>query len=417
MLVASPLLAAVLGRLLQPLARQLLGIEGRLAADNLARSAGRTGLVIGALAASVALLVQTAGTTLSTENALLRWVDDRIAADLFVTSGSPITSGGQALPMDGKLGAEIANEPEVQGQIDKVLPVRLHQLNNFRSRIVFLIAFDAGQSYELIRRRSHVASLDLYPRLHDERGSVLVSDNFAALYGVQVGDAIAIDGQRGPLQVKVIGTVPDYTWNRGTIFMDWRWYQEEFKDPRVDLFHVYLKPGADANAVSQRITSRWGAAQEKGLVVLTRDEFRNGIRDLLRRLYNIAYAQQLLVGMVAMLGVVTALLISVLQRRRELGLLRAVGASRAQVLRSVLAEALLMGLIGSLIGLMLGIPLEWYVLKVMLLDEAGFIFPVDIPWLAAGVVVGLSVLVATLAGLGPALHAIGLRIPEAIAYE
>jgi putative ABC transport system permease protein len=112
-----------------------------------------------------------------------------------------------------------------------------------------------------------------------------------------------------------------------------------------------------------------------------------------------------------------ALLISVLQRQRELGLLRAVGASRSQVLRSVLAEAALMGVVGSLIGTLFGIPLEWYTLHVILLDEAGFTFPAEVPWaqLAWVVLVGMSV--ATLAGLLPALRAVRLRIADAIAYE
>jgi putative ABC transport system permease protein len=117
------------------------------------------------------------------------------------------------------------------------------------------------------------------------------------------------------------------------------------------------------------------------------------------------------------MGVVMALLISVLQRRRELGLLRAVGATRAQILRTVLAEATLMGFIGILIGLVVGVPLEWYCVQVILFEEAGFLFPVLIPWLEAGVIAGIALLVATLAGLGPAWHTSRLRIPEAIAYE
>jgi putative ABC transport system permease protein len=125
----------------------------------------------------------------------------------------------------------------------------------------------------------------------------------------------------------------------------------------------------------------------------------------------------LVVGLVAGLGVVIALLISVLQRRRELGLLRAVGASRSQVLRSVLAEALLMGLIGAVSGLLLGIPLEWYAVRIILLDEAGFLFPLVIPWMAAAWIILAAILLATLAGLGPAVHAMHLRIPDAIAYE
>src|SRR5262249_61354968 len=113
---------------------------------------------------------------------------------------------------------------------------------------------------------------------------------------------------------------------------------------------------------------------------------RDDISSGLRKLYSLAYAQQALVGLVALLGVISTLFISVLQRTRDFGLLRAVGASRAQILRAVLAEAALMGLIGAVLGLALGFVLEWYVLDVLLLDEAGFMFPLRFPWLAAGVV-------------------------------
>jgi putative ABC transport system permease protein len=97
--------------------------------------------------------------------------------------------------------------------------------------------------------------------------------------------------------------------------------------------------------------------------------------------------------------------------------LRAVGASRPQVLRSVLAEAVLMGAVGAAVGFAVGLLLEWYVLDILILDESGFRFPLHVPWLEAGVVSLASVVFATLAGLWPAYLATRLRIPEAIAYE
>ena len=144
---------------------------------------------------------------------------------------------------------------------------------------------------------------------------------------------------------------------------------------------------------------------------------RDAIQTGLRKVYGVAYAQQSLAGMVALLGVISSLFISVLQRRRELGLLRAVGASRGQVLRSVLAEAFQMGVIGGLLGFGVGLLLEWYVIDIVLLDEAGFIFPLVVPWVAAGVVFAASVATASVVGLWPAWHATRIRIAEAIAYE
>jgi putative ABC transport system permease protein len=107
----------------------------------------------------------------------------------------------------------------------------------------------------------------------------------------------------------------------------------------------------------------------------------------------------------------------VIRRRRELGLLRAVGATRGQVLRTVLFEALLMGLIGGALGVLFGLLLEWYALRIILLEESGFRFPMTAPWREAGVIVALAVTAATVAGLLPALRAVRLRIADAIAYE
>ena len=255
------------------------------------------------------------------------------------------------------------------------------------------------------------------PRLAEDNGppNVLISDNFAALHKKGVGDLIELRGPRGPIPVKIVGTVVDYSWNRGTVMMDRKHFRRLFEDDLVDVFDVYLRPGVDPVEIQQTIARRWGP--EHALVVLTKSELRERISGMIKRLYGIAYSQEGVVGIVAALGVLTALLISVLQRRRELGLLRVVGATRGQVVRTVLAEAALMGFIGAAIGLVIGVPLEWYCIRVILLEESGFLFPVLIPWLATAAIAGVGVLTATLAGLGPAPHTTQLRIPEAIAYE
>src|SRR4051794_17725199 len=132
---------------------------------------------------------------------------------------------------------------------------------------------------------------------------------------------------------------------RGTILVDRSWYAKAFHDTQVDVLDVYLKPGTDPEAVRARIRERWG--EREGLRAATRAELHREVKDQVRRVYHLAYAQEFVVGLVALLGVVSALFISVLQRRRELGLLRAVGASRAQVLGTVAAEASLMGAAGA----------------------------------------------------------------------
>src|SRR5262249_43939898 len=107
-LVAAPLVTAGLARLMQPVARRFFPITWRLAADNLVRAPGRTGLVIAALAAGVALVTQTYGTIVSNRTALSDWVQEYIAADLIVGAGSPVGAGSaQAQTMKEEVARQI----------------------------------------------------------------------------------------------------------------------------------------------------------------------------------------------------------------------------------------------------------------------------------------------------------------------
>lgn len=414
-LVATPLLASLVGRFVQPLFRHLMGLEGRLAADNLVRSPGRTGVVIAALAATGGLMVNTAGFLKSTRETIYEWLEEKIAADLSVTAGAPVTSGGGAVSMPESLLAKLREVPGVE----TILPVRMIQVNyvspkDQKNQILWLVGVDTRAFDGTARDRPLARSFDRFPRLR-EKGTVVVSENFARLYGVGVGDRIEIRGKNETLGVEVVGLVVDYSWPRGTIIMDRTWFRELYTDHQLSIAHVFLKPDADAQKVHADLMDRFG--QQYNLFVLDRAEINANVNSALQRVYSIAYAQQAVVGLVALLGVVSTLFISVLHRTRELGLLRAVGASRGQVLRSVLAEAVLMGLIGAIVGFGMGLLIEWYVLDILILDGSGFSFPLRVPWLEAGLVSLGSVVFATLAGLWPAYLATRLRIPEAIAYE
>ncbi len=373
--------------------------------------ARRTGLVIGALAAGVSLVVQTAGTIRSNRLALRDWVQNSIAADLIVTSGSPVGAGGQSLPMDLSLAEDIKKLPGVE----TALPLRFRKVP-YRDTQVFITAVAAAEVYEAEKTRlPKEEEVNLYKAIAAGRNLVIASDNFAALYGVHTGDVITLSSPAGELKLKIAGTTVDYSWNHGSLVMNRSDYLEHFNDDKVDVFDVYLRPGSDAMAAKQGILTKFGA--QYGLHALTRQQLQERIDDMIERLYGIMYALEIVVVLVATLGVVMSLLISTLQRRREMGLLRAIGASQAQVVRAVLAEACLMGVIGTVIGLLVGVPFQWYILNVVILEESGYLFPVYIPWLGGLIIAATAMLTATLAGLGPALYAVRQRIPDAIAYE
>jgi putative ABC transport system permease protein len=283
--------------------------------------------------------------------------------------------------------------------------------------MVQVAAVDAGAYYAAnAERGSAVPNLPLFRRLAEEPGTALVSDNFAGLYHVAAGDVVTLRGPDGPIPLRVLGSVEDYVAPRGLILVQRDHYPEALNAGLVDVYDVYLPAGTDPAAARDEVAQSPLQAQH-ALVPLTGAQVRQHVLDVVRRIYSVAYLQEIAVGVVAALGVAAALMISVIQRRRELGLLRAVGATRSQVLRAVLFEALLMGLIGSALGVLFGVLLEWYAVRVVLLEESGFRFPVTLPWRDAALIAALAVTAATLAGLLPSLRAVRLRIADAIAYE
>jgi putative ABC transport system permease protein len=406
MLLAVPFLVGVISGLIQPLTRRFFGIEARLASDNLLRAPGRTGVVVGALAAGVALMFQIAGIGKSNEEPVLEWLDRVVSADLIVICGDP-NSKTSMLPMQPEVTERLKALPGVEA----TMPVRYSQ-PEFNGRQVLIAALDARAYHDTNRQASRLPQLHLFPRM-TEPNTCLVSENFAALNKVKADDTIELQGPDGPVPLRILGVVPEYSWPRGTILIDRAFYARAFHDPLIDSIHVFLHP--EAGEVARERVKK--LTDSEALVIITPQDFNEMLANFIRRLYALAYMQQIAVGVVAALGVVMALLISVLQRRRELGLLRAVGATQGQVLYTVLAEATLMGVLGTALGVLAGMPLEWYLLRVVVYEESGYLFPVTFPWKETLVLAGLAVGTATFAGLIPALHAVRLRIAEAIAYE
>jgi putative ABC transport system permease protein len=411
LLLSAPILVSVLVALVQPLARAVAPIATRLAFDNLSRAPGRTGVVIGALGAGVALMFQTAGVARSNEEPVIEWIAQVVQADHFVFSGNMTSANSSNSPMSEAVASDLRALPAV----DRVMTIR-YSRPEYNGTIVYLIAMDAVEYARATRDRQPLGLPDLEKFL-DLPGTndVLVSENFTRRHNVSIGDSVTLPGPNGPVTLRVIGTVRDYSWSRGSIFMDRRRYAELFGDPLIDMCHVFLKPGRDFSGPTEPGLERYAA--EKGLFVTDRDSLRKFLSELIGRVYLLAYLQQIVIGVVAALGVVTALLISVLQRKRELGLLLAVGATPGQVLRSVLAEAMIMGVFGTLLGLLIGLPMVWYVLKLVLVEESGFILPILIPWKQTLIIAAVSIATATIAGLLPAIRAIQTRIPDALQYE
>src|SRR5262249_13209729 len=157
-----------------------------------------------------------------------------IACDLIVSSFEPATSS-LTQPMSERVGRLLESLPEVK----KAVPVRF-QYVQFRGTPVYLVAVDVAGFYDPELHRSPGPGMELFPRLR-EPGTVIVSENFAREYHVRPGDTIPLPGRTGPVEVRVIGTMLDYSWGKGTVIMDYGQYRRLSGDDLVSVYDVYLR--------------------------------------------------------------------------------------------------------------------------------------------------------------------------------
>jgi putative ABC transport system permease protein len=245
---------------------------------------------------------------------------------------------------------------------------------------------------------------------------IAVSDNFARLFKVKLGDPVMLDTPSGPLTIPVASIVLDYSSDQGTIWMDRSVYLANWKDEGLDTIDILLTPDADRAAISQEIRRRLATKTDR-LFVMTATQMKANIHRLLDQFFALSYIQLVIALFVAVLGITNTLVISVAERRRELGILKALGTERRQVATLIVLEALGISIVGSVVGYALGSYLIGYAADAISAANTGWTLPYTFPWGLAAGLAPLLVVVTVLAALYPAKLALSVSPAEALEFE
>jgi putative ABC transport system permease protein len=386
-----------------------LGVEGLLALDNLLYALRRGTVAIAALLTSFAMMISVATMVESFKKTVYTWVEQTISADLLVHQASP---GGERsnLTMPHRLRQELLQIEGVR-DADSARGIDLE----YQGDLILLVAVDFAvyAQYGAFPFAAGDRTQAMQQVLQQQ--GVLVSENFSRRYHIRVGDWLLLDTRKGRQTFAVAGVVIDYSSDRGTLTIDRTTYEAYWGDTQVDAFGVFVAPGANLEAVAERIQHHF--AGRYPLYVLTRGQFKQRVLELVEQPFAVTYALEVIAIVVALLGVTNALYASILERTRELGVLRAVGATRQRVRRMILIEGGIMGVVGGGCGLVAGILLSVILIFVINRQVFGWTLQMTVPVPFAMLSLCLLVAAAVAASYQPARQAARVHLTEAVQYE
>lgn len=346
-----PFLLMRVSVVIRPIAERIGGVEGALAADNLRRALGRSSLVVAALFVCLALTIGMNLMVRSFRATVGEWIANTVSADLYIATaggfdgermpGLPreVLNWARSAPGVTELDTLRRAPMEIEG-----LPVVLlaNELPTLRSgeRVLRFLATRSGEA----QAKSDFLS----------GRAVLISERLSNLLELSAGEALRFPTPQGEKSFPIAGVFYDYNPN-AVFYLSRAVYRDLWNDDEVDGLALYLEEGRSARELKTRLERNFGARY--ALQLLPNDEIRKAVFDTFDQTFAVTYALQIIALVVAGIGVFDTLVSMMLERTSEVASLRAMGASRAQIQKTALAEFALLGgiawVMGSLAGALL----------------------------------------------------------------
>jgi putative ABC transport system permease protein len=407
-LLIGPLVSLGLAKALRPVLKWARPVEGALAADSLIQSPRRTSASVAALMLSLALVIAFAGMARASYVSIIHWMETALNPELFIMPSQSIVVRTMRFP--AAMGPEVAAIPGVK-RVQSVRDARIM----FRNTPVMIVAVEVdsiAQTAQLPPVAGNAA--DMYRQASAGEG-LMVADNLAQLQHLKLGDMLEVPAPKGLIRLPIVGIILDYSDQQGTIFMDRRLFIKYWNDDSVNVFRVYLNPGATVPDVRRRILEKY--AGQRQVFVLTNQELKSYILKVTDQWFGLTSVQIAVAVLVAILGIVNTLTVSITDRRRELGVLQAVGGLRGQIRRTIWLEALSIGTLGLALGFGLGAVNLYYILQIVHEDIAGMRLDYSFPIGTALALVPTILGAAFIAAIWPAESAVHGSLVEALEYE
>ncbi|MER5884673.1 FtsX-like permease family protein [Streptomyces sp. NPDC001941] len=402
--VVGPLLAGGVVRVLGALVLRVFGPVGRMAERNALRNPRRTGATGAALMIGLALVACLSVVGSSMVASATGELDRSVGADFIVQSanGQPVVPQAQAALEKAPGLAHVTRY--------RAVPATLTAPDGSRAADE-VVAADPTYAQDL--RRTTVAG-ELAAAYGEDAMSV--GQKYADEHGVKVGSVLTVafkGGATAKLTVKAI-TSDDGNVDKGVKYTSTATASRYLSADRLPKSLIVFATAREGQQEQAYAALKDALAPYPQYKVQNQADFKQDLKDQVGQLLNIVYGLLALAIVVAVLGVVNTLALSVVERTREIGLLRAIGLSRRQLRRMIRLESVVIALFGALLGLGLGMGWGTAAQKLLAMEGLGIL---EIPWTTILTVFVGSAFVGLVAALVPAFRAGRMNVLGAIATE
>jgi putative ABC transport system permease protein len=397
-----PILVRPLAALFSPVLRLLFGVEGRMAAANATRNRGRTALTASALMVGISLVVAFSALGGSLLGSIRDYLDGSLGSDYVVQPTQQNSDAGFSAELPEKIG-------RVQG-VEKTTSI----VSTFRQDGKKMDAvFGVDQNYPGIFRVNYAAGgPDAFSKL--KQGDAIIGKQLARDRKLGVGSRIKLLGPEGKKKYRIEGILKNDIVGGGMgIYLSQEILASDFNETQSEFLAIKARSGSNREALAHRIEAVLEDYPQ--FTLYSNAEWKAQIESDFNRQYVFFYAIMGVSVAVSAFGVVNTLSMSVFERTREIGILRAVGTTRLQIARLIIDEGIVISLIGCLIGVALGSLLGY--LFVQGSGAGGFEIDFYYPKLPAFAALLSGLFIGVFAGLLPARSAARKGIVEAVQYE
>jgi putative ABC transport system permease protein len=408
LVLVAPALVKPIAALFSRILAMLFAREGQIAQGNLSRQPGRAAITASAVMIGTALIIAIAGMISSIEHAFIGYLDKSLGADYLLMPPS-LLIGGNNIGAAPQLAQTIRELPGVAN----VTSLRLGN-TSVDGTATQLVGIDPS-TYPAVAGLQFTSGdeTQAYGALGSKR-AMIVNGIFASRANIQVGDVLAIQTAEGEQTYRVVGIALDYlNAKAATGYISQANLAADFHESNDRL--IMVNKAADAGETSVQASIRDALKSFPTFTLIAFNEWRGSQAQIFQQMTFALYFLMIMLALPSLIALINTLAINVIERTREIGMIRAVGGTRRQVRRMILAESVLLAAMGTSFGILSGLWLGYALIGALTVN--GLVTVYFFPLVTVLISVAIGLLFGVLASVLPARQAARLDIVTALHYE